>query len=264
MTPPATRSAVRNVLVTLDDASSADETMQAAVNLAADLQAELQGIYVEDDALLRLAALPFVCEVTRGLGTVRPIDVSSMRRALRQKADQIRRELERSAELAHVRLSFEVASSTHRRHVRLSVHDADVQFFGSRGHAQQVRPPMGMRVRRRVRPLVVVLDASTRGDRLLTVAAVVARRHSRPIILMATAPDRATFDRICGAATELLCQQELAHTLLPHPIVTSSSLVHAARQQRTDLVMVGRTCHLLDESTLESLVEQLDCCLVLV
>ena len=55
MMSPAPPFAIRSVLVALDDATFGRETMEAAVHLAADLEAELQGLYFENDTLLRAA-----------------------------------------------------------------------------------------------------------------------------------------------------------------------------------------------------------------
>ena len=78
---------IRSILVALDDACSDHETMETAAHLAADLHAELQGLYIEDINVLRMAGLPFMAEITAASGTVRPIDTQSMERAMQTKAD---------------------------------------------------------------------------------------------------------------------------------------------------------------------------------
>ena len=78
-------SAIRSILVALDDACSDHETMETAAHLAADLHAELQGLYIEDVDLLRMAALPFTEEITTASGMARPIDAQSMERAMQQQ-----------------------------------------------------------------------------------------------------------------------------------------------------------------------------------
>ncbi len=86
---PNVRRTIRSVLVAIDDASSGHDIMEAAVSLAADLQAELQGLYIEDVNLLRMAELPFVYEVTTASGAIRPIDAQSLQKAMQQKAEQL-------------------------------------------------------------------------------------------------------------------------------------------------------------------------------
>ena len=86
---------IRSILVALDDACSDHETMETAAHLAADLHAELQGLYVEDVNVLRMAALPFTEEITAGSGVARPIDAESMERAMQNKAEHVRRLMER-------------------------------------------------------------------------------------------------------------------------------------------------------------------------
>ncbi len=64
----------QRILVALDASSDSRAAVEAAVNLAARFNAELTGIYVEDENLLRLADLPFVQEVGHFSATCRHIN----------------------------------------------------------------------------------------------------------------------------------------------------------------------------------------------
>ncbi len=196
MTSSAIQIAVQSVLVAFDDATFGHEAIEAAVNLAADLEAELQGLYIEDDMLLQIAELPFVQEVTTGSGTVRPIDAQSMQRAMQNKAELVRRVLEHWAKSAQIPCSFAVARGRAMRRTLLARTDSDVIFFGCRSHAPTVRRPMGLRPKSVVRPLLLLIDQSARGARALTAAAVVAQNHARPIVLLVLARSSSEFRAI--------------------------------------------------------------------
>ncbi len=264
MTTPGAPLKVRSVLVAFDDASAGHETMEAAVTLAADLQAELQGMYIEDDDLLRIADLPFVHEITNGSGTVRPIDAQSMQRAMQKKADQIRAMMQRRAESAHIRCSFSVTRGRVLHRVLVATSDDEILFFGCRSHASVVRPPAGLRPRAAVRPVLVLLDESPRGRRAVDTATTAATKQVRPIVVLVFARDCHVFRQLCADALELLRLTELPITLLPQPVSTTATLIRSVRTQRPSLLVLSRECPLLSEATLESLVDELDCSTVLV
>ncbi len=268
MMSPAPHFTIHNVLVALDDATLGPEMMETAVNVAVALHADLQGLYVEDDSLLRLAELPFVHEITTGSATVRPIDAQSMQRAMRHRADLARRVLEKRAESARIRCSFSV---THGRAGRRSLlctlraeTETNVIFFACRSHAPGVTPPLGLRTSPVVRPLLLLVDDAPRSVRTVAATTAVASTLESPIVLLVLAHDRDAFQRVSSATSKILCDLELAHTLLPHPITTTSALIQSTRDQRPALLLLSRESELISESTIESMVDQLDCSIVLV
>ena len=58
MSEPATEFVVRRILVALDASTQSLAALRTAVTLAAELGAELEGLFVEDTNLMRMAMLP--------------------------------------------------------------------------------------------------------------------------------------------------------------------------------------------------------------
>jgi hypothetical protein len=79
-----------------------------ATEMAARLDAELVGLFVEDDNLLRLAQLPQAYEIGLQSARSRNLDPDSINRLFKQMAERARRALSRAAEREHVRCSFEI------------------------------------------------------------------------------------------------------------------------------------------------------------
>ncbi len=257
------RRTIRSVLVAIDDASAGPETMEAAVNLAVDLEAELQGLYLEDVSLLRMAELPFVNEIATGSGAVRQIDAESMRKAMQQKADQLRQAMFHRAESAQIHCTFTVASGRVLQRVLLATSETDVVFFGCRSHAPSVRPPTSLRPRGAIRPVLVMIDTSPHSRRAWEIAEAVAQKHLRPLVILLLAFDRVTLRQLTRDAMERSQATRLQVTLLPQPITNLPSLIQTVRKQRPELVLLSRECPLLDDEAIESLVDQLDCFTVL-
>ncbi|HEX7775654.1 MAG TPA: hypothetical protein VF449_03920, partial [Parvibaculum sp.] len=100
------RSANR-IVIGLDTHFLAREALTLAARLAAAVDARLRGIFVEDENLISLAALPFAREISMS-GDVRGLDPERMLLAMRAQAESARRILLRAAAEAHVDCTFDV------------------------------------------------------------------------------------------------------------------------------------------------------------
>src|SRR5262245_55288088 len=151
---------IQRILVALDASQHSLAALEAASELAEALRAELVGIFVEDVNLLHLAGLPFVREIEYPSGTARPLDGSSMERALRIQADQVRQILIGVAARHRIRWSFRVVRGQVANELLSAAQEADLLALGRASLA------------------------STRRVRLGTTARVVVAQAPRPILLL--------------------------------------------------------------------------------
>jgi nucleotide-binding universal stress UspA family protein len=89
---------VHRVVVAIDDAAGASSAVEAAVHLASALDARLSAFFLENAALIRAAALPFVHETGGVSGIVRPMAGTGLARALRNSAEEARAAIATAAE----------------------------------------------------------------------------------------------------------------------------------------------------------------------
>lgn len=108
MTPATEHTVIKHIMVTLDASESSRPALQAAVRLAAILGAKLEGVFVEDINLLRLAGLPFLREVRLYSLAEETISTQRIQRELRTLARHAERMLEQVAREMHVPWSFQV------------------------------------------------------------------------------------------------------------------------------------------------------------
>lgn len=78
---------VRRILVALDVSQHSLAALEAAVKLAARMQAELLGLFVEDLNLLRVAGLRSARQIRYPSATAEPLDLAAMERDLRVRAE---------------------------------------------------------------------------------------------------------------------------------------------------------------------------------
>jgi nucleotide-binding universal stress UspA family protein len=103
--PPA---AVEYILVALDMSPHSEAALAAAAQLAAVLQIELRGLYVEDVNLLRLCGLPFGIEYGSFTAKPRRIEQNHLEREFRIQASRLRKIMADIAGQNRIAWSFQV------------------------------------------------------------------------------------------------------------------------------------------------------------
>jgi nucleotide-binding universal stress UspA family protein len=250
---------VQRVLVSLDDSWCGREALETAANLAAELQAELKGLFVEDINLFRLAGLPFVREITTSSGISRRVDLDSLERALQKKAEYIQEALANAAKQAQLTWSFTVMRGRIMQMTWAESAEADVVILGSRGHAPPARAWLGPPRTETIHPILAVYDESINHQRVVETAIALSRRHERELVMLVLANDSQKYSQLVAELHAALDASEMSNSGISPPIVSVEELLHAANQRQGSLLLISRSCPLLDEPTLESLVENLDC-----
>ena len=198
---------IRRILVALDASPHSLAALQAAADLAAGLDAELLGLFVEDINLLRLAGLPFAREFGQFSVSGRTIDVDGLERQLRARAGLAQQAVARVAGRARVRWSFRVTRGSVAAEVLAAAADADLMTLGRRGWSPAGRrlgstaravlaqaPSLALILEHGVRlglPILAVYDGSPASERVLAVAVDLARLRSSKlsVLILAGRPE---------------------------------------------------------------------------
>jgi nucleotide-binding universal stress UspA family protein len=140
--PPAkVKPKRRRIIVALDASAPARAALQAAAELAARREAELLALFVEDMALLHLAALPFAREIGFPSAASRALDVSAMERLLRLHAEEARRVLVSVAERTPLKWTLEIARGPQPADLQAAASEAELivaALFGPGPAAMEV------------------------------------------------------------------------------------------------------------------------------
>jgi hypothetical protein len=107
MAARAQEVAIKRIIACFAAGSTASPV--AIARLAAELRADLLGLFIEDTELLRFAALPFAAEVGFPSATRRALDAATVERALRLQAAALRKTLSAALENAAIPWTFRVA-----------------------------------------------------------------------------------------------------------------------------------------------------------
>ncbi|MHC5062805.1 MAG: universal stress protein [Planctomycetota bacterium] len=117
---------MRRILIAVDAATANPPCIDCVVELAARLEAELIGLFVEDDELLRTAALPGARHISFLTGMEELLDLASTERELRSMASELESRLSSSAERSKVKHSFRVARGSLAKEVARAASEADM------------------------------------------------------------------------------------------------------------------------------------------
>lgn len=129
--PPQRTFTVRRIMVAADSSPHGRAAMEAAAALGAQLDAEVEGLFVEDVDILNVAELALGREVHVISGDVRVLDRTALENELRTEASRTRRALQAVAERQHVRSSFRVVRGRVEAEVIAAASAADLLVLGT-------------------------------------------------------------------------------------------------------------------------------------
>lgn len=226
MTERNERTGFRRIVVPFDTALPIEAALEAAAGLAAALDAELFGLFVEDVNLLRTARLPFARELGLASAAARPLGEAELERAIRLQAERSRAWLESIASELGLRWSFQVVRGEALNMVLECWQEPDLLVWGRAMHGSMTggttpaasgreSPRAGLRRRERFlslrqHPVAVLFDGSERALRALDVARALAATAGSRLMVLVLASDREEFERLRDSARHWLASHDLA------------------------------------------------------
>lgn len=275
------QAALRHILVALDAASFSQSALESAVELAARLEAELRGIFVEDLDLLRSAALPFVRQFSLTSAGGGDLDTESVERELKLLAARARRALEAAAGRTHVRYSFtvvrgqlgaEIAAASSgidlvvlqgscrplARHLRLGA-PGRLAAVGLASSVLLLEPGSGL-----PRTVFVVFDEAETGSKALSIAARLALVADGELVALLAAADAHERARLELAARDALADQAVPFRVEVIPTLDLAALRARTRGAQPGLLVLDARLTRFTETERERLIDALGCPLLLV
>ncbi|MCF8384016.1 MAG: universal stress protein [Chlorobium sp.] len=147
-TPPKPeRYVIKSIAVGIDCSPHSMASLKAAAELAARMNAELIGIFVEDINLLRIADLPFSQEIRLYSAQPESMSTAELERLLRMQARQAETSLQHEAEIFRVHHTFNVRRGIVPREVIAAALEADLLVLGRSGRSPTCRKGLGSTAR---------------------------------------------------------------------------------------------------------------------
>lgn len=183
---------LQRILLPLDVSRDSLTAMEIALELAAALDGQVSGLFIEDVRLLVAASLPFACEVGSLSGVARRIESADIEHRFRALAEKARSTLAERASRGKVPSSFHVTRGDVTAEILTAASEADMVVLGKAGWKPGSRRKPGatclsILARSRVpvlvvesgakisSPMLVVDDGTAAGERAVAVASIISR-----------------------------------------------------------------------------------------
>lgn len=215
-TPPS-----RRIVVALDASSYSLAALRAAAEVAALLDVDLEGLFIEDINLLYLCGFPFSHEIGSYTATARRMENAIVERQLRTQATMIQKALDRVALKLPIRWTFQVRRGSVVNELLTAAQDAELLSIGRSGQVR--RKSLGSTARALVKnsrrpvlllgedgqlayPLIAIYTGSDTSIRVLQWIGGFTRHSPRPVrVMLVVRPDSPrTVDELEAEARALL------------------------------------------------------------
>lgn len=267
-------SPLQRILVALDASPHSQAALDAAVRLAMAFEAEVKGLFVEDETVLRTAQLPFAEEVRAYTTSPKELTDQRMQRQLRYQAEYAERTLQRAAERTEVAYTFEVVQGDVTRELLEATAEVDLLVLGKTSTASS-RRQLGSTSRTALtdapapvlvlqealppqRPVLVYYDGCDAAQAALNVTAQLSRRSGpRPVTVLLPADDTAETDRL---RDEVRSQYAPAKAPLSVHVLTpaESRRLSAFARREGGLVILPAGCAPLSHVPLRQFLYEID------
>jgi nucleotide-binding universal stress UspA family protein len=269
----------RRILVALDGSYHSMAALEAAADLVAGLEAELEGLYVEDKDLLELSALPVASECPYPYDTSVTLDQTRIERELRAQAEQARRGFVRICRSRSIAHTFRTLRGEVVTELLEAAEGADLLSLGRISRPLIRQPQLGSTARavvayarrpvllmqRGVRvkePVVVVHHGADEARKAILTASRLARRTAGYLTVLTLAQDAAAAQRLRAQAAAWLRGGRLFIRHQQVPDLDPETLAQTAQGQRCGILVVCLTA--LPVEALHTLLEATECPTLLV
>ena len=244
---------MRRIAVTLDACQVSSRTLEEAVQLAASMGAQLEGIFVEDIDLIQLAELPFVREVRSVSRSENAINLTRMEQELRVLARRAERMLGEHAARRNVSWSFRIWRGSIDTELLTADTDADV-FALTRMGAGLARPA-------RTKAVSVVFNGTDASTRALETAMSLTTDPFRELNILLPAENEAEARRLQEMATRQLGEYAASADFIQ---LKDGSLNDVLADSNSAVLIVERDNKLLQAPSLRRSLNNLNCPLLIV
>ncbi|HKJ71380.1 MAG TPA: universal stress protein [Gammaproteobacteria bacterium] len=259
MTTPPSGGDIRRVVVLLDASRASRTALVEAAELAARSGAELIGLFVEEEDLLRSAALPFARELGPTSGALRPLDPARIERRLRAQARELQHLLQGMTRRYAITASLQVARGRVVTQALAYISPGDLIVVGKTGWSSLRRRRLGSTARHLIgeasltvmvmeqgggaeaQPTMVLFDHPEAGLRALEMAARIAHRDSRILTVLLPPADPDTLDSLRRQAESWLQARDLAAKVQVLGGLAAETVAQAVRSGNGRALVVSRT-----------------------
>lgn len=251
----------------LDESPSSAAALTAAAALAAEMDAELAGLFVEDINLQHLIGLPFAREFSLLTGAGGPLSQGEVERTWQREAETMQRLLAEAANRLRLRWSFRVARGRVAAEVNTLAQAFDLIVLGKRPGigvmAAFPATPGFTRMHPQVGPVLVLFEAGSSFTPSLDMGARLARLNGAELVVLVSAADENAYRAACAAAQTALKAHETSGRCVWLTSLDDSNLVNVARREAASCLVLANKERVLTQAGFDRMLDEIECPVVL-
>lgn len=259
------RPAVARIWIALDASPRSLAALTTAGALAAELGAELAGLFVEDIDLQHLTGLPFAREYCVLSGELRPFSHEEVERAWRREAQAMQRQLAEAAARLSLRWSFRVARGRLAAEMNTLAQALDLIVLGRHvsGGFMAVGTARPTRRAGLAGPVLALFEDVEASAASLDLGAALARRSGAELVLLVHAADEDAYRAACMAAQAAARERGASGRCTWLAELGERSLIRAVRREAAGCLVLADRARFLRQGGLERALDEIECPVVL-
>ncbi len=269
---------IGTVLAAVDGSEYGLAALQAAVRIAALLDAELRVLHVEDSDLLGLPSVPWIKEMDPLSGEIRQLQAVEVERKVRWESTRVRRALDRVLVHTQLRWSFSVTRGRVVSELLEAAKTADLISLGVRRHSLGLGPGSSARavIEHSGKPVMMVWRGARMGKRVcvlfdgspealkgLALACRLTRDRDSELFLILDAPGEERARLVEAAASSLRSAEDAGAEISIVPREAAWKVACHLRRLACGLLVIPRAAMQRSEAVAAGIREGLECPLLI-
>ncbi|MDR8393925.1 universal stress protein [Aliifodinibius sp. S!AR15-10] len=270
---------LRRILVAIDPSSHSRAALRAAAGLAKKMEAQIHGLFVQEENWHKVSRLPFVSTVNELTGDTHTLEEQYLQKQIEMLAHRLRRQLKAISHRNKISHSWRTVQGRVEDEILQAAEDADLITIGRRGISFPEKRKLGSTAKTIIRnadkPILIlkkgltlgktitsVYDGSKESQRCIRLALALAEKNESKLTILALGNKP-------GAANERI--KELEQQVHRAPVKVEVVMLknpdmwgftHSVNRRRTGLLIIPKNQPLL-KHTLETVLYQINCPLLL-
>ncbi len=270
---------LREILVAIDTSTHSHAALEAAVALAKTMEANIQGLFVEDELWNKITNLPSTRAVNALTGDVLPLENDTLEHQVAILRNRLRRKLEKMSSRNRVKYSWSSARGNVEKKILEASENADLITIGLKGQSAR-RKNLGssakMIIQKAEKPVLIlkeglhlgttltaVYDASKESQRGIRLALKIAEKNKSSLKVLVVDNNPDAVDQRNKELEKILENNEVSVQVELMKSTDLGSFLNSINEQRSGLLIIPKSQPLLAKS-FETVLLHINCPLLMV
>ncbi|MDX1586735.1 MAG: universal stress protein [Balneolaceae bacterium] len=270
---------VREILVAIDTSAHSQAALEAAITLARTMEANIQGLFVQDEVWQKLSQLPSTKTVNTLTGDVLPFESDTLEDHLTLMRNRLRRKLEYLSSRNQITYSWSSIKGNVENKILEASKNADLITIGLKGKSasrKRIGSSAKTIIKKAGKPvlilkrglhlgttLTVVYDASEESQKALKLALKIARKNNSSLKVLVVDNNPEAMEQRNKELEQLLEGVSISVQIDLIKNTDLGSFLNSINRQHSGLLIVPKNQPLLSKS-FETILLHINCPLLMV